>query len=217
MKLNGNFIQVPKSVFQRLYLGGLTLREVRVLAFIIEHTYGYHHDEWKMSNTFVANGVGLKRPNTIKAIRALEQKGIIKIERSRGKCKWIGFSDIDGISADTICSIPADTIHSIPADTQNNKDKNNKDKNNKDIKHPYGEYKNVLLTDEELTKLRAEIPQTDEYIGKLSAYIAGTGKKYKSHYATIRTWYRRDNPAPQPQETETERNRRLYTVDMSKW
>ena len=60
------------------------------------------------------------------------------------------------------------------------------------VKHKYGEYNNVLLTDEELDKLIAEFPDYQKRIENLSNYIASTGKKYKSHYATIRNWARRD-------------------------
>lgn len=60
------------------------------------------------------------------------------------------------------------------------------------VKHKYGEYNNVLLTDEELDKLIAEFPDYQKRIENLSNYIASTGKKYKSHYATIKNWARRD-------------------------
>lgn len=66
-------------------------------------------------------------------------------------------------------------------------------KKNKPVKHKYGEYKNVLLTDEELQKLKTEYSNDwRERIENLSAYVESTGKKYKSHYATIRNWARKD-------------------------
>ena len=63
----------------------------------------------------------------------------------------------------------------------------------KPIRHKYGAYKNVLLTDEEMAKLQDEFP-TDwpGRIERLSEYIASTGKKYKNHLATIRSWARKD-------------------------
>lgn len=72
--------------------------------------------------------------------------------------------------------------------------------NDKPVKHKHGEYKNVLLTDDELAKLRQQFPQDlPARIERLSEYIASTGKKYKSHYATIRAWANRDaKQAPQP-------------------
>ena len=61
-------------------------------------------------------------------------------------------------------------------------------------RHKYGEYKNVLLSDEDLSKLKAEFSDWEERIERLSSYIASTGKKYKSHLATIRNWARNDKP-----------------------
>ena len=59
-------------------------------------------------------------------------------------------------------------------------------------KHKYGEYNNVLLTDEEVEKLKSQISDYQGYIERLSGYIESKGAKYKSHYATIRNWYSRD-------------------------
>ena len=66
----------------------------------------------------------------------------------------------------------------------------------KPTKHKYGMYKNVLLSDEEYQKLIEEFPHDyTERIERLSEYIASTGKKYKSHLATIRSWARKDTGA----------------------
>lgn len=62
----------------------------------------------------------------------------------------------------------------------------------KPVKHKHGEYNNVLLTDEELDKLKETFPDWKERIDRLSGYIASTGKAYKSHYATIRNWAKKD-------------------------
>ena len=69
---------------------------------------------------------------------------------------------------------------------------NNKKK--KPQKHKYGEYDNVLLTDEELEKLKDEFPDWKQRIENLSEYMASTGKSYKSHLATIRAWARKEKP-----------------------
>ena len=58
----------------------------------------------------------------------------------------------------------------------------------------YGEYKNVLLTDEELAKLQEEFPDYLQRIERLSEYMAQHGKSYKSHLAVIRAWARNDQP-----------------------
>lgn len=65
----------------------------------------------------------------------------------------------------------------------------------KAVRHKYGEYKNVLLSDDELEKLKSEYPNDyEERIERLSEYIASTGKSYKSHLATIRSWAKKDKP-----------------------
>lgn len=61
-------------------------------------------------------------------------------------------------------------------------------------KKKYGEMDNVLLNDSEMEKLKDKFPNDyEERIDKLSLYIAQKGKKYKSHYATILSWARKDD------------------------
>ena len=36
------------------------------------------------------------------------------------------------------------------------------------------------------------VSNRNSYIEKLSDYMAATGKRYQSHYATIRNWFRQD-------------------------
>lgn len=72
----------------------------------------------------------------------------------------------------------------------------------KPVRHKYGEYKNVLLSDEDLEKLQTEFPYDyQERIERLSSYIASTGKTYKNHLATIRNWARNEKPKETPKAT----------------
>ena len=65
----------------------------------------------------------------------------------------------------------------------------------------YGRYKNVILTDTELSELQAELPDKWEYyIDRLSGYIASTGRKYKNHAATIRRWAADDTAKATPKK-----------------
>lgn len=79
-------------------------------------------------------------------------------------------------------------------------------KTKKVVKHKYGEYDNVLLSDEELDKLKRDFP-TDyqDRIDRLSEYVASTGKTYKNYLATIRAWARKEKQEQtykQPQQQE---------------
>lgn len=56
----------------------------------------------------------------------------------------------------------------------------------------YGEYENVILSTSDIEKLKSEFPDWEQRIERLSEYVASTGKKYKSHLATIRSWARKD-------------------------
>ena len=95
--------------------------------------------------------------------------------------KKLGLDNNNVYTMDTTC------IHSID---KNRIDKNSIEKENIKEKKNYGEFKNVLLTDEEYHKL--EESNLLPYIEKLSSYIASKGKKYKNHYATILNWNRTD-------------------------
>lgn len=75
-------------------------------------------------------------------------------------------------------------------------------KASKPTRHKHGEYGNVLLTDEELSKLQAEYPDWQQRIERLSEYIASSGKRYKSHYATIRAWARKDGKSSKAKPEE---------------
>lgn len=69
----------------------------------------------------------------------------------------------------------------------------------KPARHKYGEYQNVLLSDDDLNKLQAEFPADwGSRIERLSSYMASSGKSYKNHLATIRNWARRDKPSEKP-------------------
>lgn len=65
----------------------------------------------------------------------------------------------------------------------------------KESRHKHGQYSNVLLSDEEMEKLKAEFPNDyQQRIERVSEYCASTGKSYKNYLATIRSWSRKDKP-----------------------
>lgn len=71
------------------------------------------------------------------------------------------------------------------------------------VRHKYGEYKNVLLSDAEYEKLQTEFP--NDYaarIDALSSHIESKGEKYKSHLATIRNWARREEKEKQKEQPQ---------------
>lgn len=66
-------------------------------------------------------------------------------------------------------------------------------------RHKYGTYQNVLLSDADYEKLKSEFPTNyNDWIERVSEYVAMNGKKYKDFLAVIRNWARRDTPKEKP-------------------
>lgn len=89
-------------------------------------------------------------------------------------------------------------------DKSNTKESNTK---KKEPRHKYGEYQNVLLSDSDMEKLKAEFPtEWEERIEKLSYYMESKGVSYKNHLATIRNWARKDRQSPSQQPRRAQEN-----------
>ena len=102
---------------------------------------------------------------------------------------------------DSLTKVKPELNESLPSIEENRVEENRVDKYNipaseeksstasvKASKHKYGEYKNVLLKDEELQKLKKEYPNWEELIKYLDEYIEMKGYKAKSHYLCIGKW-----------------------------
>lgn len=100
--------------------------------------------------------------------------------------------------------IPDDNQPTYQMDTQVRLGKDRLGKDRKEItpsqpkatpsRHKYGEYKNVLLSDQELDKLKNEFPSDwQKRIENVSEYCATSGRKYKNYLAVIRKWAKKDN------------------------
>lgn len=68
--------------------------------------------------------------------------------------------------------------------------KNGKNEKNNTIRHKYGEFKHVLLSDEDMEKLKADYQ--DDVINKaitiLDEYLETSGKTYKNYYLVLKKW-----------------------------
>ena len=106
----------------------------------------------------------------------------------------------NGNQLETQYSIDKYSIDKSSIEKEIDKEKEEK----KPSKHKYGEYNNVLLTDDELQKLKTEFSDYKERIERLSSYIASKGNKYKSHYATIRMWAKNDTQESKKGDSKSE-------------
>lgn len=170
--------------------------------------------EFNAPNSTLQAMAGLDKNGLVRCRNALVQAGLIKYQQGKrgasGTYSIIPLYDTNNDTNPDTNSEPITIPIANQSGYQNRVHTKSKSKNksiippispNGDIvplegerprKHKYGEYKNVLLADDELEKLKAEYADYLDRIERLSSYIASTGKVYKSHYATIRNWARAD-------------------------
>ena len=170
--------------------------------------------------------------NTVRlALRTFEQYGMIEvIDNVITIPNWEKHQNIDGLEKireqarkrvanhrakqkqlveRTECNVTVTQRNALEEEIEEDKNKNIK-KNIKE-KKSYGEFNNVLLTDEEFKKLQERFNDYKQRIERLSSYIASSGKKYKSHYAVIINWAngeQKNEPKNEPTKTSVYDNLR---------
>lgn len=128
--------------------------------------------------------IGSESAATERVRKHREKKKVLHCNADETKCN----------SNETKCNTEKEKEKELYKDIELKKENNKKEK---PVKHRYGEYKNVLLSDEDLEKLKSEFP--DDYesrIEKLSAYMEMSGKTYKNYLATIRNWASKEKTEP---------------------
>ena len=145
-----------------------------------------------LSISFLADRWGWSRHKTRDFLKLLEADNMVTVNATTNRTtitieNYALYNDVPAKKGQRKDS--ERTAKGQRGDTTNN---NNNINNDNNINNIYGEFKNVVLSEDELAKLKANIPNYEEYIEKLSAYMASEGKRYKSHYATILAWARKD-------------------------
>ena len=146
-------------------------------------------------------------------------------QMSTNRLPSIDKSRLDEISIDeSSIVVPLSEDKSSPSSTKANEIQENslkdkelsaKGRTAKASKHKYGEYKNVLLKDEELQKLKDLYDNWKELITYLDEYIEMKGYKAKSHYLCIRKWVvdavKRKNEKEKPKKRKCSGEQREYS------
>lgn len=127
----------------------------------------------------------------LEMIKEQTRKRVAK-HRERQKQKALGLPEP---TEESECNVTDTLPYAKVTQTDIDKNKNrldiDKDKNKeKNTKHKYGEYKHVLLTDDEYNKLLEQYGSSgiEEIITYLDEYLEMKGTKYKSHYMVIKKW-----------------------------
>lgn len=158
------------------------------------------------SNEYFANQYKVSKPTIQNWLKSLEEKGYIyrevkyKVGSKEIEARYIRI--LGGGHQENLVrghqEIYQDNNTSINNTFNNTKEyirelPPSKKSKAKPIRHKYGEYKNVLLSDEQMEKLKTEFPDDyQERIERLSEYCESSGKTYKNYLATIRSWARKE-------------------------
>ena len=189
---------LPYLPFPRFLLGADLTQTAKVLyAVLLDRSNLSRANGWtdEDGNIFVVFPLGKladmvdKGPTTVKTtLTELEAAGLIERRRcGNGMPNRIYVKQPDSQEIDRM-------MDRKPAP---NKISNSNLKNNlsgvSESARILGRYENVFLTEAEVTELQSDFPTVwQEYIERLSEYMASTGKTYKSHAATIRRWAKED-------------------------
>lgn len=222
-QLEDGHTRIANELLDKLIRLHLSPNQWQILFFVIRKTYGYRKKVDYISNTQIVHGTGIHKAHVSRAMSNLVgRKVLIREGKLVGLQKdyesWLELPELVTKVTQTGNNSPPKKLpvlqQKLPKRTSKvtsalvtQKKKENIQKKEKKIyKRKYGEFQNVLLTDEEYQWLKEKLQdKTDEYIERLSAYLESTGKdKYKSHYATILNWYRRDK-----EKGEKSKSRRL--------
>ena len=156
-------------------------------------------DDWEFSENGLQAILKDGQTSVRSAIKELESAGFLSRTRERdengrmGKCVWI-VCDYPRFENPNLANSNLGNEPQLSTKEQSTNESSTKESNNKrEPRHKYGEYSNVLLSDTDLAKLKAEFPNDwKERIERLSDYMESRGRKYKNHLATIRCWAKRD-------------------------
>jgi hypothetical protein len=182
------FVNSPKSIMRQIGAAEDDLKVLVARKFILPFESGIIViKHWRINNYL--------RNDRYNATKYIEEKKELVVEEngSYTKVENLGIpnSGIPSIGKDSL--VKESIVDSIEPPA-------------KETRHKYGLYNNVLLSDTDLEKLKTEFPDYESRIERLSEYIASTGKSYKNHLATIRSWAKKDKQTKSYGRTAEEKN-----------
>ena len=223
-QIENGHTQIANEILEHLMRVYLPPNQWQVLLCIIRKTYGFKKKVDWIANCQIVGATGLVKSTVSRALRCLEQQQLIsrngksigfqknweqwKVSRAVNNEKLAGLSTLgtelaeqptDEKLADRKPKLadrkPKLAIQSTKVSSPRVTQKKKETIQKKLYKRKYGEFQNVLLADEEYSKLveRSGEVETKRWIENLSLGIESKGYEYKSHYATILNWKRRDD------------------------
>lgn len=175
------FINSPKKIIRMTGVSDDDLKVLIIKKFVIPFENGVVVIKHWLIHNYI-------RKDTYNETPYKEQKAMLIVDENKSY-KLIDDTRIQSVDESSTqdrlgkVSIGKDSIDNIPAS-----EGKPSPAFAKASKHKYGEYKNVLLKDEELQKLKDEHENWEKLIQYLDEYIEMKGYKAKSHYLCIKKW-----------------------------
>ena len=190
------------SIFETLVKQGKAEQAAQLTIAIIKY------DMTEEEPTFTDPGVAFVWESVIKPQLEENKQKYKAVSKARSEAIGARYNNATNATNEYKCSnsnqtddkntFATDIDVDIDVDVDNDCDIGLKEKINKKEKpqkHKYGQYQNVLLSDDEMEKLKVEFPADwEERIERVSEYCASKGATYKNYLATIRNWARKERP-----------------------
>jgi len=213
-QLEDGYTEIANELLEALMRLHLSPNQWRVLLSIIRKTYGFRKKVDYIANSQIQTATVLGKTVVSRALRELQERDIILrngklsgIQKDWEKWKVSSFANSEAkvnniVNSEKLAESStklavsstelavSSTKVSSPIVAQKKKETIQK----KLYKRKYGEFQNVLLTDEEYQKLKDKLgDEVNRFIENLSGYLESHKRKhYDSHYATILNWSRRE-------------------------
>lgn len=176
------FINSPKKIIRMTGASDDDLKVLIAKKFVIPFENGIVVIKHWLIHNYI-------RKDTYNETQYKEQKAMLTLDENKS------YRLINNISQRTVDEpstqdrlgkdrLGKDSIDNLPA----SEEASSADTAKANRKHKYGEYKNVLLKDEELQTLKENYQNWEELIKYLDEYIEMKGYKAKSHYLCIKKW-----------------------------
>ncbi len=220
-QLSNGYTPIANEILEKLARLPLSSNQWQVLLVIIRKTYGFHKKVDYIANFQIGTATGLGKTVVSRILRNLKDRDIISrkgkiVGLQKDWSKWQGLTFQPLLASELAAQLTTEKLAisssklaisseglakqltkvSSSEATQKIKETITKETKQKKVisKHKYGEFNNVLLSDNEYEKLKDKFGEkgVKERIDNLSAGIASKGYKYKSHYVTILVWDKRD-------------------------
>ncbi|MCK9327223.1 MAG: replication protein [Bacteroidales bacterium] len=215
-KENG-YTAIANELLEQLYVAKLNGTQYKVILCIMRYTYGFNRKSHSLSVSFISKATGISRRYVSAELQKLIDQKVVTVVSNHTDSKsrilsinkdhekWLGCGTMvrqvmNSSTGDELITTTGEELFTTTGEELFTQENKTKTKLKKDI---YGEFQNVRLTADEYQKLSTRLNEFEKRIEDLSAYIESTGKKYKSHYATILAWARKDGVyLAEPKEEE---------------